>query len=233
MLAVLEAGLGFGFLGTVVGYLPTMYAAFAQRELEISLMDARAGSPPTAAEFLRRMRRMDDDRRLDEMLAGWERWSAQLLETHISYPQLAYYPSPHSKQTWPGALLTHPHPPARTTATSRGVAPSPPPSIPPPPCSRPREPRPAPGPDSRSRWPGTRWSTSPRSSSGGSRPPAPIACRPKRSRRSRRSSPTRPSTRRRRPSSSDGSRSCDASTSPTPGPSESSSCSSCHRGAPG
>ncbi|HEY6193968.1 MAG TPA: potassium channel family protein [Candidatus Eisenbacteria bacterium] len=106
MLAVLEAGLGFGFLGTVVGYLPTMYAAFAQRELEISLMDARAGSPPTAAEFLRRMRRMDDDRRLDEMLAGWERWSAQLLETHISYPQLAYYRSQHSNQSWLGALVT-------------------------------------------------------------------------------------------------------------------------------
>ncbi|MDZ4806446.1 MAG: potassium channel family protein [Candidatus Eisenbacteria bacterium] len=46
ILAVLEAGLGFGFLGTVVGYLPTMYGAFAQREIEISLMDARAGSPP-------------------------------------------------------------------------------------------------------------------------------------------------------------------------------------------
>ena len=105
MLAVLEAGLGFGFLGTVIGYLPTMYAGFAQREIEISLMDARAGSPPTAAEFLRRTPPAGDGL-CDELLAAWERWSAQLLETHISYPQLAYYRSQHSNQSWLGALAT-------------------------------------------------------------------------------------------------------------------------------
>ena len=105
-LAVLEAGLGFGFLGTVIGYLPTMYAGFAQREIEISLMDARAGSPPTAAEFLRRTPPADRDELCDTVLSAWERWAAQLLETHISYPQLAYYRSQHSNQSWLGALVT-------------------------------------------------------------------------------------------------------------------------------
>lgn len=103
MLAVFEAGLGFGFLGTVVGYLPTMYAAFSQRETEISLMDARAGSPPTAAEFLRRMSHLGHGR-IDEILRDWERWAAQLLETHISYPPLAYYRSQHSNQSWLASL---------------------------------------------------------------------------------------------------------------------------------
>ena len=51
-LAVLEAGMGFGFLGVVIGYLPTIYSSFSRREIEISLLDARAGSPPTAAELL-------------------------------------------------------------------------------------------------------------------------------------------------------------------------------------
>ena len=105
MLAVLESGLGFGFLGTVVGYLPTLYAAFSQREIEISLMDARAGSPPTATEFLRRIPKLADGR-CDDILAAWERWSAQLLETHISYPQLAYYRSQHNNQSWLAALVT-------------------------------------------------------------------------------------------------------------------------------
>jgi hypothetical protein len=105
LLAVLEAGLGFGFLGTVVGYLPTMYAAFSQREIGISLMDARAGSPPTAAEFLRRSP-PGGDGLCEELLAAWERWSAQLLETHISYPQLAYYRSQHGNQSWLGTLTT-------------------------------------------------------------------------------------------------------------------------------
>jgi hypothetical protein len=104
MLAVLEAGLGFGFLATVIGYLPTMYGAFAQREVEISLMDARAGSPPTATEFLRRASSASDADLCDTLLASWERWSAQLLETHISYPQLAYYRSQHGNQSWVASL---------------------------------------------------------------------------------------------------------------------------------
>jgi hypothetical protein len=89
----------------VVGYLPTMYAAFAQREIEISLMDARAGSPPTAPELLRRAAHAGDAW-CTEVLRGWERWCAQLLEAHISYPQLAYYRSQHSNQSWLGALTT-------------------------------------------------------------------------------------------------------------------------------
>ncbi len=100
LFAVLEAGMGFGFLGTVIGYLPTQYAGFAQRELEISLMDSRAGSPPTAAEFARRVPRELDRSHRDEIFRDWERWSAQLLETHISYPQLAYYRSQHTNQSW-------------------------------------------------------------------------------------------------------------------------------------
>jgi hypothetical protein len=104
LLSVLEAGMGFGFLGTVVGYLPTMYAAFAQREIEISLLDARAGSPPTAAEFLGRLPAEGAAALSDELLRDWERWAAQLLETHISYPQLAYYRSQHGNQSWLGAL---------------------------------------------------------------------------------------------------------------------------------
>jgi hypothetical protein len=104
LLAVLEAGMGFGFLGTVIGYLPTQYSSFAQREVEISLMDTRAGSPPTATEFLRRLPGDEQGALRDEILRDWERWSAQLLETHISYPQLAYYRSQHINQSWLATL---------------------------------------------------------------------------------------------------------------------------------
>jgi len=104
VLSVIEAGLGFGFLGTVVGYLPTMYSAFSQREIEISLLDARAGSPPSAAEFVTRNFSHGEQAWDEDVLRGWERWAAQLLETHISYPQLAYYRSQHSNQSWLGSL---------------------------------------------------------------------------------------------------------------------------------
>ena len=103
LLSVLESGMGFGFLGTVVGYLPTFYQAFSQREIEISLLDARAGSPPTAAELLARIPAAGDGV-LNATLRDLERWSAQVLETHISYPLLAYQRSQHSNQSWLGAL---------------------------------------------------------------------------------------------------------------------------------
>jgi len=54
-LSVLEAGMGFAFLGVVIGYLPVVYASFSRREIQISLLDAHAGSPPTAAELLVRL----------------------------------------------------------------------------------------------------------------------------------------------------------------------------------
>jgi hypothetical protein len=103
-IAVLEAGMGFGFLAMVIGYLPIIYQAFAERELEISLLDSRAGSPPTATEMLNRLGCCPDGRVLDEIFRDWERWSANLLSNHLSYPVLSFFRSQHSNQSWLGAL---------------------------------------------------------------------------------------------------------------------------------
>ncbi len=103
-LAVLEAGMGFGFLGTVIGYLPTIYSSFSRREIEISLLDARAGSPPTAAELLVRFGHCPQQVVLDEIFRDLERWAAELLESHISYPPLSFFRSQHNNQSWLGAL---------------------------------------------------------------------------------------------------------------------------------
>jgi hypothetical protein len=106
LLAVLEAGMGFGFLGTVIGYLPTIYAAFSRREIQISLLDARAGSPPTAAELLGRFGNRPQQLEFDQILREWERWAGEVLESHISYPPLGFFRSQHSNQSWLGALTT-------------------------------------------------------------------------------------------------------------------------------
>ncbi len=105
-LTILEAGLGLGFLAIVVGYLPVLYQAFSRRELNISLLDARAGSPSTAAELLARHFDGEAFVELASFLRDWERWAAELLESHLSYPVLAYYRSQHSKQSWVSALTT-------------------------------------------------------------------------------------------------------------------------------
>ena len=110
-LSVFEAGMGFAFLGVVIGYIPVVYSAFSRRELQISMLDARAGSPPSAAELLVRLAGRSEDpgvdqRVLDEVLREWERWCAELLEAQISYPVLTFFRSQHSNQSWLAALTT-------------------------------------------------------------------------------------------------------------------------------
>lgn len=106
MLAVLESGLGLGFLALVIGYLPVLYQASSRREVNISLLDARAGSPPSAAQFLVRLARSGNAAAADPLLAQWERWSAEILESHLSFPVLSYYRSQHGNQSWLAALTT-------------------------------------------------------------------------------------------------------------------------------
>ncbi|HKB23723.1 MAG TPA: potassium channel family protein [Methylomirabilota bacterium] len=102
VLTVVEGGVGFGFLAVVIGYLPVLYQAFARREVSITLLDARAGSPPSAGELLRRNGR--DTQALAQLLHEWERWSAEILESHLSYPVLGYFRSQHDNQSWLAAL---------------------------------------------------------------------------------------------------------------------------------
>ena len=105
-LAVLESGTGFGFLAIVIGYLPVIYQAFSRREVSISLLDARAGSPPTALELLRRHSHGSEIEEIQRLLHEWERWAAELLESHLSYPVLCFYRSQHTNQSWLAALTT-------------------------------------------------------------------------------------------------------------------------------
>ncbi len=104
-LVALEGGMGLAFVAGVIGYLPVLYGAFSRREVSIILLDARAGSPPTALELLRRHAGSTGELALQTLLVEWERWSAELLESHISYPQLCFFRSQHDNQSWLSALV--------------------------------------------------------------------------------------------------------------------------------
>jgi hypothetical protein len=116
LLAVIESGLGFGFLAVVIGYLPTLYQTFSKREVMISLLDARAGSPPTGSQILIRMSRAGNLQGLDGFFLEWEKWCAELLESTMSYPAIAWYRSQHDNQSWLSALA------AILDATSLAIA---------------------------------------------------------------------------------------------------------------
>ena len=104
IVTVVESGLGFGFLALVISYLPVLYQSFSRREVRISLLDAWAGSPPSAGELLRRLHQGGQVSLLTPFLQEWELWSAELLEAIISYPTLAFFRSQHDNQSWLGAL---------------------------------------------------------------------------------------------------------------------------------
>jgi hypothetical protein len=103
-LIVIESGTGLGFVALVIGYVPVLYNAFSHREVSVALLDARAGSPPTSTELLRRHSFPGGQEALVVLLVEWERWSAEILESHISYPILCYYRSQHDNQSWISAL---------------------------------------------------------------------------------------------------------------------------------
>jgi hypothetical protein len=106
-LTVVEAGTGFGFLAMVLAYLPVLYQAFSRREARITMLDEWAGSPPSAAVLLRRsFESRDPGAALNALLRDWEVAAAEILESHLSYPILAYFRSQHDNQSWLAALTT-------------------------------------------------------------------------------------------------------------------------------
>jgi hypothetical protein len=106
LLTVAESGLGFGFLALVIAYFPVLYQSFSRREVRLTLLDAWAGSPPAAGEILRRLGEAGDLASLNHFLREWEYWCSEILESHISYPVIAFFRSQHQRQSWVSALAT-------------------------------------------------------------------------------------------------------------------------------
>jgi hypothetical protein len=103
---VIDAASGFAVLTIVIGYLPALFQAFSRRETTVSQLDARAGSPPSAGRLILRTVESGGWPRLNGYLGEWETWAAELMETHLSYPILAYFRSQHLNQNWLSALCT-------------------------------------------------------------------------------------------------------------------------------
>jgi hypothetical protein len=95
-----RGGERLGLFAVVIAYLPVLYQAFNRREVGVLLLDARAGSPPSGPELLHRMGSAGVASSLPDLFAEWERWVADVLETHMSYPLLAVFRSPHDDTSW-------------------------------------------------------------------------------------------------------------------------------------
>jgi hypothetical protein len=105
-LVVAEVGTGIIFLAMIIGYLPLLDQAYAQREIGVQLLESRAGSPQSAVRLLRRFGRPESAEVLATVLREAERWAAELSQSHIAHPMLVYYRSQHLDQSWLISLTT-------------------------------------------------------------------------------------------------------------------------------
>jgi len=104
VIALFEAAIAIGVLFIVIGYLPAVYGSFSRREIAVSQLATRAGSPPAAGVILQRVAGRQRWLELERDLRDWEAWVAELMETHLSYPILGWYRSQHVSQNWLAAL---------------------------------------------------------------------------------------------------------------------------------
>jgi hypothetical protein len=103
-IVVFAAATGLGLVAVVIAYLPVLYQSFNRREVGIMMLDARAGSPPSGPELLIRAKSRGAHTDLERLFREWERWASDVLETHLSYPLLAFFRSPHDNTSWVTAI---------------------------------------------------------------------------------------------------------------------------------
>ncbi|HKZ84313.1 MAG TPA: hypothetical protein VJ793_11725 [Anaerolineae bacterium] len=108
ILAFAEAMIGLILIALLIAYLPTIYAAFSRRETAVTLLEVRAGSPPSAVEMILRYNRIHGLHRLSEVWTTWEAWFADVEESHTSLAALVFFRSPKPEHSWvtaAGAVL--------------------------------------------------------------------------------------------------------------------------------
>lgn len=108
LLTFSESAIGLSLLALLIAYLPTIYAAFSRREATVTLLEVRAGSPPSAVEMIERYSRINGLDRMTELWETWEVWFSELEETHTSLAALPFFRSPQPQRSWitaAGAVL--------------------------------------------------------------------------------------------------------------------------------
>jgi hypothetical protein len=104
VIVIASAGLGLGTVALVVTYLFSLYGSFQRREVLVTTLDARAGAPPSGVALLETCQRTELLGDLPALFGDWERWSAEVLDSHVAYPILGYFRSSHDNESWIASL---------------------------------------------------------------------------------------------------------------------------------
>lgn len=100
VLDLLAAATGLIVVALQIAYLPTLYNAFNRRESDVALLAVRAGKPNWGPELLARVHLMDALPELGAFYATWERWAADVAESHSSYPVLLRFRTADPLSSW-------------------------------------------------------------------------------------------------------------------------------------
>ena len=104
VVAVVEGATGLGVVAIVISLLFSLYGSFERREVMIITLDSIAGAPPSGVVLLENSLHNDMIQHLEETFDEWKIWSAQVLESHLAYPILAYFRSSHDNESWVSAI---------------------------------------------------------------------------------------------------------------------------------
>lgn len=96
---------GIAVIALLIGYMPTMYAAYNRRETLVAMLKALSGTPPWGPELLARQQLIGNTAYMARLYDRWAEWAAEVSESHTSYRMLIYFRSRHPQQSWPLALL--------------------------------------------------------------------------------------------------------------------------------
>jgi hypothetical protein len=124
LLVFCAAAAGLWIVALQIAYLPVLYGAFNRREVLVTMLDSRAGSPAWGPELLARSELVDNVQNLARLYARWEEWAADVAESHASYPVLLWFRSPHPYRSWVLGLLAVMDAAAMQLATQPLTAPS-------------------------------------------------------------------------------------------------------------
>ncbi|EFH87917.1 hypothetical protein [Ktedonobacter racemifer] len=100
LLTFTEAAIGLLIVALLIAYLPAIYGSFSRREAAVTLLETRAGSPPSAVEIIKRYHHIGGLGDLTEVWRGWETWFAEIEESHTSLGSLPFFRSPQPQRSW-------------------------------------------------------------------------------------------------------------------------------------
>jgi ion channel len=104
LITLVAAATGLGLFAAVISLLFTLYGSFQRREVAVVVLEAGAGAPPSGVTLLETYALAGIRQDLPRVFETWQAWSAEVLDSHLAYPVLAYFRSSHDNDSWISSL---------------------------------------------------------------------------------------------------------------------------------